>query len=94
MSVQITFYKKLNKTLDILGKKFKLKVEYSDHEQTPYTVQLDGVDVTFTRRRWSRNLEDVPTMLAEVKQEAEDVVRDKQTVEDNIDTLTQYFNDI
>lgn len=93
MITPITVHKTLKKTLNIAGKNFTLIVKYSNHERAPYDVELDGINITFSRRRWSTNLHDIPLMIIELKAEAEEYINGKNTIEDNIKQINKYFDE-
>lgn len=94
MSIPIKIYKKLNKTIDIDGYKIKLKVEYSTHEMTPYSMDMDCDELEIHIHKWTRELAEVPKILAEMKATVEREVAEGNSVNNNINKLTQYFNDI
>ena len=89
-----TIYKTLNKSFIVLDKKFKIKIEYTNDETSPYNIEVIGIDIKFERIKRTRNLEEIPEILIEIKKEAEDEVKAMLKIENNIDKLKKYINDI
>ena len=94
MSLEIVFYKKLKKEINISGKKIILRVEYTNEEMSPYNLYMESVELGINIHRWTTNLYEVPTILQEMKGNVENTIAEGNTINGNIQDLTSYFNEL